>query len=171
MRTIPDPGFAGDDGRVAPAVAAALAAYDHDPRDRARGLAVLAALQESRVLVPVVAVAGETETDAAGLTREKTTDMAAVLLRGRGGRQALLAFSGLERLQAWDPQARPVPVSLTDAARSAQQNAADALLLDVAGPVTFVLEAEQLRPLAEGMRLLRLADGGWGWATTGGATT
>ncbi|WP_030484576.1 SseB family protein [Nocardioides aequoreus] len=165
MRSIPDPGFSGDDGRPDAAVVAALSAYDVDPRDRGRGLAVLAALQDSRVLVPVVAVAGETETNAAGLTQEKTTDMAAVLLRGRGGRQALLAFSGLERLHAWDPQARPVPVSLPDAARSAQQNSADALVLDVAGPVTFVLEAEQLRPLAEGMRLLRLADGGWGWAT------
>lgn len=164
MKSIPDPGFAGDEGRVDTAVAAALAAYDASPTDRARGLAVVAALQESRVLVPVVAVAGETEVDEQGLTREKTTDMAAVLTTGRGGRRALLAFSGLDRLQRWDPAARPVPVSLADAARSAVQQQADALVLDVAGPVLFPLDADLLRPLADGHRLLRLPDGGWGWA-------
>ena len=167
MRSIPDPGFAEDDGAVAPAVAMALTAYDASPTDRDRALSVVAALQDSRVLVPVVAVAGETETGPQGLEQEKTTDMAAVLMRGRGGRQALLAFSGLERLHRWDAQARPVPVSLADAARSARQQGADALVLDVAGPVLFALEAEQLRPLADGMRLLRLADGGWGWAAPG----
>lgn len=165
MRSIPDPGFAGDDGAVDGAVAASLTAYDHAPEERDRALAVLAALQDSRVMVPVVAVAGETEVDDQGLTREKTTDMAAVLMRGRDGRQALLAFTGLDRLQRWDPEARPVPVTLADAARSAAQQQAAALLVDVAGPVTFVVPADQLRPLAEGMRLLRLADGGWGWAT------
>lgn len=164
MRSIPDPGFAGDDGAADPAVAAALAAYDASPTERDRGLAVVAALQESRVLVPVVAVAGETETDEQGLVHDKTTDMAAVLMTGRGGRQALLAFSGLDRLQHWDPAARPVPVTLADAARSALQQRADALVLDVAGPVLFPVDAELLRPLAEDHRLLRLADGGWGWA-------
>lgn len=163
MKSIPDPGFAGDEGGVAPAVAAALSAYDASPTERDRGLAVVAALQESRVLVPVVAVAGDTEV-VDGLAREKTTDMAAVLMTGRGGRRALLAFSGLDRLQRWDPAARPVPVTLADAARSALQQEADALVLDVAGPVLFPVDGELLRPLAEGHRLLRLADGGWGWA-------
>ena len=54
----------------------------------------MAALAGSRVLVPVVAVLGEVEHDAAGLTRDKDSDMAAVLLRGADGRLALLAFSG-----------------------------------------------------------------------------
>lgn len=165
MRSIPDPGFAGDDGAVDPAVAAALTAYDASPRERDRALAVVAALQESRVLVPVVAVADEVEVGADGLRQEKSTDMAAVLTTGRDGRRALLAFSGLERLQRWDPTARPVPVHLADAARSARQQAADALVLDVAGPVLFVLGPDQLVPLADGLRLLRLADGGWGWAS------
>lgn len=165
MQQIPDPGFAGDDGAVGAEVAAALTAYDASPQDRDRALAVLAALQDSRVLVPVVAVADEVETGADGLLQEKSTDMATVLMQGREGQQALLAFSGLEHLQRWDPQARPVPVTVADAARSALQEGADALVLDVAGPVLFAVPAEQLRPLADGLRLLRLADGGWGWAT------
>ena len=155
MRSLPDPGFAGDDGAVDPAVASALAAYDLDPDAlHARTLAVL---QRSRVLVPVVAVLGESEVDEAGLTHDKTSDMATVLMTGRDGRTALLAFTGLEPLRRWDPAARPVPVSLPDAARAAVQDGADALLLDVAGPVVLVVEGDDLRALADGFVLAEAA--------------
>ncbi len=69
MRSIPDPGFAGDDGAVAPEVAAALAAYDAEPGSRDRASAVLAALRTSRLLVPVLAVADEVEYDDAAASR------------------------------------------------------------------------------------------------------
>ena len=63
MRTIPDPGFAGDDGAVDPGLAAALAAYDRADPEGQTGAhhEALAVLQDSRVLVPVVAVLGEVE--------------------------------------------------------------------------------------------------------------
>src|SRR3712207_4757966 len=86
VRSIPDPDFAGDDGSVAPEVAAALAAYGRDPDgEHARALTVL---QGSRLLVPVVAVLGEVEHDQQGLAREKSSDMATVLLQGQDGRMA-----------------------------------------------------------------------------------
>ena len=156
MRSLPDPGFAGDDGTADRDLAAALAAHDADPDSRERWLAALAALQDIRLLVPVVATPEDGET-------EKNTDMAAVLMRGRGGRTALLAFTGLAAMAAWDPGARPVPVSAYDAARGAFQNGAEALLVDVAGPVLFAVEGEDLRSLAAGHRLVELAGGQWGW--------
>ncbi len=63
MRSIPDPGFAGDDGGADPVVAAALAAYDRAGRGRraAAHLEALAVLQDARVLVPVVAILDEVE--------------------------------------------------------------------------------------------------------------
>ncbi len=64
----------------------------------------LAALQRSRLLVPVVAVLGEVEVDADGLAREKTSDMAAVLLRGADGRLALLAFTGTPAADGLGPR-------------------------------------------------------------------
>lgn len=148
MRSLPDPSFAGDEGTVPAEVAAALTAYDADP-GRQHALA-LAAVQRSRLLVPVVAVLGEVEHDGAGLPRDKTSDMATVLMRGRDGRMALLAFTGAEPLRRWDPDGRPVPVTAVDAARAAVQDGADGLLVDVAGPVTFVVEGDDLRRLAEG---------------------
>jgi hypothetical protein len=161
-KPIPDPGFAGDDGVTPPAVAAALAAYRSAPQQQY--LPTLAALQDSRVLVPVVAVLGEVEYDEHGRAHDKTSDMAAVLLTGNDGRTALLAFSGTEPLTGWDPQARPVPVTLRKAALAAVQQGADAVVLDVAGPVVFTLEADLLRQVAGGSVLVRLPDG-WGWTS------
>jgi hypothetical protein len=176
MRSIPDPGFAGDDGAVDPAVAAALEAYDgaSEPEQSAQHHATLSVLQDARVLVPVVAVLGEVEHDVppggrarSRLARDKTSDMAAVLLTGRDGRTALLAFTGTASLSRWDPRARPVPVTLRQAAQAALQDQASALVVDVAGPVLFVVEEEDLASLARGHRLVGLEDGRWGWAQAG----
>jgi len=148
MRTIPDPGFAGDTGQVDPELAAALTAYDAAPDDPDATRAVLARLAQTRLLVPVVAILGEVEHDEQGLAHDKTSDMAAVLMTGRDGRKALLAFTGTAALQAWDPSARPVPVTARHAALSALQDEASALLIDVAGPVMFVVQGADLRALA-----------------------
>ncbi len=155
-RRIPDPGFAGDDGGADPVLRAALAAYADDP---GRHLDVFAALQGARVLVPVVAVLGEAEADDAGLRRDKSSDMATALLTGRDGRQALLAFTGLESLAAWRADARPVPVGAALAARSALQEGAAALVLDVAGPTTYAVEGDLLQGLARGWTLARTRAG------------
>lgn len=160
MRTIADPGFAGDDGSVPDAVAAALAGYADDPRGRYRP--TLAVLQENRLLVPVVAVLGEVEYDDQGRARDKTSDMATVLMKGRDGRLALLAFTGTEPLSRWNPEARPVPVGAREAAEAAVHDGADALVVDVAGPTMLVVEGEDLRSLAEGYRLVE-TGGGWAW--------
>ncbi len=144
-RSIPGPGFAGDLGEPDPEVRAALAAYAAEPADPDRHLAVLAALSRARLLVPVVAILGDVEHDASGLAREKTSDMATVLLTGHDGRQALLGFTGVDSLAAWRPDGRPVPVTARDAARSALQEGAAALLLDVAGPTPYAVEGEALR--------------------------
>ncbi len=128
---------------------AALARYAEDGADNA----VLTLLSFSRLLVPVLAVA------AAPSEGDRDTDISAVLFRGRDGRLALLAFTCLASLRSWKPDARPVPVAGADAARAAQAQGASALLLDLAGPVTFVVESAELAELAAGHRLRRTSVG------------
>jgi hypothetical protein len=162
VRTLPDPGFAGDDGSAAPEVTAALTAYAQE----GNRLSTLQVLQHARLLVPVVAVLGEVEHDEAGLAHDKTSDMATVLVTGPGGKQGLLAFTSSETLARWDPEARPVPVTASVAARAALQDGAAALVVDVAGPVPYAVEGETLTSLAEGLVLTRLRtqDGDrFGW--------
>ena len=81
------------------------------------------------------------------------------LLTGQDGRQALLAFTSLDTLHAWRADARPVPVTASLAARSAQQEGAAALVLDVAGPTTYVVEGELLEGLARGWTLAHTTEG------------
>jgi hypothetical protein len=135
-RLLAGAGAPDDDGAADPALSTALAAYDADP---AREPEVLEALASARLLVPVVAELGESEVRADGLARDKSSDMATVLMRGADGRLALLAFTGLEALHRWDPEARPVPVPARTAALAAMQDGAEALLIDLAGPVRYLV--------------------------------
>jgi hypothetical protein len=137
QRLLAGAGAPDDTGAADPALAAALAAYAADP---AREPEVLAALAQARLLVPVVAALGEAETGPDGLVRDKSADMATVSMRGPDGRLALLAFTGLESLQRWDPDARPVPVPARTAALAALQDGAEALLIDLAGPVRYLVD-------------------------------
>jgi hypothetical protein len=166
-RTIPDPGFAGDRGEPGAALSAALAAYAAGTGSQ---VDALAAVRTSRLLVPVVAVLGEVEVDDQGpghhRAHDKTSDMATVLLQGADGRMALLAFSGMPALQAWDPEARPVPVTARTAAQAALQDGAAAIVVDVAGPATFVVEGQDLEGLAQGWTLARVG-GRSAWVTPG----
>ena len=137
--------FPDDTGEPGAEVTAALAAYASGAGDHAR---VVTALRTARLLVPVVALLGEVEYDERGLAHDKSSDMAAVLLTGADGRLALLAFTGTDALSGWNPEARPVAVPAPVAARAAVQERAAALVVDVAGPVPFVVEGEDLRALA-----------------------
>ncbi|MCX4544549.1 SseB family protein [Streptomyces sp. NBC_01565] len=146
-KNIPDPGFSDDDGSADPRLSAALAAW---AEDRGKEPEVLAALKDARLLVPVVAVLGEVETDPeTGLKREKTSDMAVPTLKA-GDRRALPAFTSIASLALWDPAARPVAVPLHQALQAAAHEKADTVVLDLAGPVAYQLTGPALRALAEG---------------------
>ncbi|MDT3400602.1 SseB family protein [Streptomyces sp. B1866] len=147
LKSIPDPGFRGDDGSADPRLAAALAAWAADPAAEPE---VLAALAGARLLVPVVAVLGEAEEGPDGLRREKSSDMAVPTLQAPGGRRALPAFTSTEALARWRPDARPVAVPLRQALQAAAQERADTLVLDLAGPVAYQVAGPALRALAEG---------------------
>lgn len=146
-RRIPDPGFAGDDGRADPALRAALSAAAADP---GRLPDVLAALHGARVITPVVAMLGEEGTGAGGLRVDKSADIAVPLLASADGARALPVFTGLDALARWDPSARPVPVEGARAAAVALAERAAAVVLDVAGPVSVTVGEAELRALVEG---------------------
>lgn len=140
------PQFPNDDGNADPRLAAALAAY---AAGRAGEHAVISELYDSRLLVPIVAVLTEEE-EVDGLRREKESDMALPTLMGEDGRRGVLAFTSLRTLKMWRPDARPVPVHARDACKTALDERADALVVDVAGPIPFAVDGVRLHLLAEG---------------------
>ncbi|MEV7596170.1 SseB family protein [Kitasatospora sp. NPDC089797] len=150
-KSIPNPGFSDDDGTADPALTAALARWS---QDRAVEPDVLAALAPTRLMVPIVAVLGEVEVDEHGHKHDKTSDMAVPVLEAPDGRRALPAFTSLEALARWRADARPAPTAAPQAAMVAFSERADTLLIDPAGPVTFLLTGARLRALAENRRYL-----------------
>ena len=120
--------------------------------------AVQQALLATRVLVPVVATASQVAHTSAGHAVDRAAEMATVTLTGRDGRRALPVFTCVESLAVWDPVARSFPAAASVAAAGALQEGAEALLLDMAGPVYVVLEGPSLLALAEGRPWLPAAQ-------------
>lgn len=144
-RSIPDPGFAGDSGAADPALAAVLAACGRGECD---DTAVLTVLEHSRLIVAMTAVpsaAGSaTGSPPAGAPRDTDVEMALPIMLGTDGRRALPVFTSLETLAAWDPACRPVPVEARRAAAGAIEQRCAFLVLDPAGPVTWVADEAEL---------------------------
>lgn len=162
-RTLAPSPFPGDDGSASADTRAALARSAREAAPTAY-LSAVAALCTDRLLVPVVATATRVGQTTAGLASDKEAEMAVVMLRTADGRQAMLAFTGLDSLQTWQPEARPVPITLDRLAATAQTEGATAVLVDFAGPAALVIEGEVLDSLAAGHRLVETADGEFGWA-------
>jgi len=134
--------FRGDDGSADPAVAEALESFRAGEGSERSALVALAG---SRLLVPVVAVLTEAGEDGA----EKNSEMALPTLIGRDGRPAIIAFTCVATLACWRADARPMPAEAERVWQSAMAERA-AVVIDVAGPVPFVVEGARLAALAAG---------------------
>jgi SseB protein N-terminal domain len=142
-----DPRFRDDDGCADPRATAALAAFASGEGSEH---AALIALSCSRLLVPVVAVGDEGGAGGAG--GEKHSEMSLPTLVGRDGRRAVPAFTGLETLARWRPEARPVPVPAALVWQAAAEDGC-AVVVDIAGPVPLAVDGARLAALAGGRRV------------------
>lgn len=134
----------GFDGDLGAADTSLLAALD-DPQDET---ALMRAVAGARLLVPVVAVPrepGESGEPIAG----QSTDMAVVTMTASDGQRAFPVFSSLATLLAWDPTARPSPVTSCRAAQGAVTERCDVMLLDCGSAHKLVLRPSMVWALAQ----------------------
>jgi hypothetical protein len=186
-----DPRFRADRGEPDPAVASALADYEAGTGSEHAALSALAA---ARLLVPVVAVRADHLADdfvhgdgrpyagkdslswqpspaaATGRARrgENATEMAVPVIIGRDGRPALPAFTCMDAVMRWQPDARPVPVPAASVWQSAVDQSPSsgemcpgspaAVIVDLAGPVPLPVEGARLAALAAGLPVPRLHE-------------
>jgi hypothetical protein len=140
-RELTGTGFDHDTGEADPALLAAL----EDPLDEHRLMLAVAA---ARLLVPIVAE--PTEVDESGEHAvEKQTDMAAVTLVAPDGTRALPVFTSVQALSAWEPAARPVPVTAARAAQAAVSERCDVMVIDLAGSRAVSLRPSMVWALAQ----------------------
>jgi hypothetical protein len=140
-RELSSTGFDDDLGAADPDLLAAL----DGPQDET---ALMRAVAHARLLVPIVAVPGEVD-DSGEPMAEKSTDMAVVILTAAGGQRAFPVFSSLATLSAWDPTARPSPVTSSRAAQGAVTERCDVMLLDCGSAREHVLRSSMVWALAQ----------------------
>jgi len=128
--------FSDDDGTADPHLREVLNSGESPER-------IVTALAPARLLVAVVA-----NLDVMVDGEEKDSHMAIVSMVNADGRRGLLAFTGIDSLHRWDPDARPVPATGAQIARAAKDSGDQAVVIDVAGPLMVVLADEVLDQLA-----------------------
>lgn len=147
--------FEGDTGEADPALHEALTSFaeirQDSEGDTERAFSQLIdALRGARLLVPLIAEAGDYGLTESGAVVEKTQELSIVHVEGPDGRAVAPLFSSVETMGRWNPQARPVPV---EAARAALATAAEGLglmVLDPGSPHVVTLRRGALESIATG---------------------
>ncbi|SFR97368.1 SseB protein N-terminal domain-containing protein [Agrococcus baldri] len=146
-----DTAYAGDDGSAPAGYLDAVGALAADAGARAT---VVDALRGERLLVPLLAAAGETGVDERGRTVDKTQELSIVTVQGPDGAGILPMFSHVGAMQSWNAKARPVPTSVQRAAAAALDGPGR-VVVDPGSESEFVLTRTMLEAL--------LTDAPWSW--------
>lgn len=112
--------------------------------------AVVDALRGIRLLVPLVAHAGDEGVTDAGLRVDKTQELSLVTVGGPDGRTVLPAFTSVTALAAWNPKARPIPVDARRAALAAAAEGTELVVIDPGSTTEFALRRPAVWALAQG---------------------
>lgn len=94
----------------------------------------LLALSACRVLVPLLAEAGDIGLTPEGRTVEKTQELSIVTVAGPDGRRTMPVFSSVAAMRSWNAGARPIPVPMPQAAVAAAQEQTDLIIVDPGSP-------------------------------------
>jgi len=143
----PNP-HAGDDGSADPALWAALTSFRQGTGD---ARAVVDAYRSARLLIPLVAEAGDVGIAPSGHTVDKTQELSIVTVAAPDGRRVLPVFSSVATMTAWDPTARPVPADGIRTALSATADDTDLIVIDPASETEFVLRRPAVWAIGQGL--------------------
>ena len=146
-REFDDNPFGGDDGTAPPTLLGALAAFR---AGEAGPEAVVDALRDARLLIPLVAELGEEGANDAGVLVDKTQELSIVTVAGPDGRTVQPVFSSVTAMQAWNPAARPVPADARRTALAAAAEGTELIVLDPTSETEFVLRRPAVWAIAQG---------------------
>lgn len=132
---------ADDDGSAPPELIAALEAFH---AGQAAADAVVDAVRTARLLIPLVAEAGDEGLSPTGLRVDKTQELSIVTVAGPDGRAVLPVFSSVAAMSAWNPAARPVPADGTRVALAAASEGTELVVLDPTSATEFAIRRPAL---------------------------
>ncbi len=112
----------------------------------------IAALTGQRLFVPVLAEAAGGPDQDLGQDGDKQSDITLVSMTARDGRQALPAFTSVDALTHWHPEARPVAAEAERVMLAALAEGAELVVLDPGAFFPFVVRRPAVEALASGER-------------------
>lgn len=139
--------LAADDGSAPEKVIEAIRALRAGELDIQQFVGVL---HPERLLVPLVAVAGDHGTGPFGQTVDKTQELSIVTVAGPDGRAVLPAFTSVAAMQAWDGVARPIPIQASRIALAAAAEGTPLIVVDPGSDTQVVVRRPAFRSLATG---------------------
>lgn len=137
-----------DDGSAPEHLAEALRRY------RAREVTeveVVDAFRSSRLLIPLVAHAGEEGETEAGLKVDKTQELSIVTVQGPDGRTVMPVFSSVAAMSRWNPTSRPVPADGVRVALAAASEHTDLVVLDPVSDTEFAIRRPAVWAIAQSL--------------------
>lgn len=139
----------GDDGTADPTLLGALTEFADGRGDQ---VAVLEAFRAARLLVPLLAHAGDVGHAPDGHLVDKTQELSIATVAAPDGRAILPAFTSVTTLSAWNAAARPVPAVGPRIALAAASEQTQLVVIDPTSPTEFVLRRPMVHALATGMQ-------------------
>ncbi|MFM6975155.1 MAG: SseB family protein [Agromyces sp.] len=112
---------------------------------------VVDAVRTARLLIPLVAEAGDVGITSSGLAVDKTQELSIVTVATPDERTALPVFSSVAAMSAWNPEARPVPSDGIRAALAAAGEGTPVIVLDPGTAETVALRRPAVWAIAQGI--------------------
>ncbi len=139
--------YAGDDGTTPAIVAEALAEL-RQSGGSIRG--VIAALHGARLLIPLVAHAGEEFDPEAPIMEDKVQELAVVTVAGPDDRPVIPVFTSAAAMKSWNSDARPIPMDAQRVALAAASEGVDRIVLNATTDDELIIRRPALWALAQG---------------------
>ena len=140
--------FAGDDGSAPENFLEAISGFRAGEVGQA---AVVDAIRVSRLLVPLLAQLGESETGANGLKVDKSAELSIVTVRSPDDQEALVVFSSVAAMQRWNPSARPVPTDAIRVCLAAASQLSTRVVVDPGSDTEFVIRRPAIARIAQSL--------------------
>lgn len=139
--------WAGDDGNTPLQIAETIAA---EPFSK---LKFLESLRGQRLLIPLLAELGEGEIGPHGQLVDKSADLAIVAVATPDGKTAIPAFTSVAAMANWNPESRPVPVSVEKLCLAAASEGHERVVVNPATD-SRVIRRTQIAAIAQGHALV-----------------
>lgn len=113
---------------------------------------VVEALHTERLLVPLIAEAGDEGVGPYGQKVDKTQELSIVTVAGPDGRAVLPAFTSVDTMRAWNPAARPIPIQASRIALAAAGEGTPLIVVDPGTDTQTAIRRPAFEALATGER-------------------